>query len=80
MRLLPAYQLYRRLRKQNHSLKIGFRVSRGQTPEDSMLQEPEIGMGKCSPFRRGEKNKEKKPIFAICGVDSQLVIFSITFV
>jgi hypothetical protein len=55
MRLLPAYQLYRRLRKQNHSLKIGFRVSRGQTPEDSMLQEPEIGMGKCSPFRRGEK-------------------------
>lgn len=44
MRLLPAYQLYRRLRKQNHSLKIGFRVSRGQTPEDSMLQEPEIGM------------------------------------
>ncbi|KAG0342077.1 autophagy protein 13 [Podila horticola] len=44
MRLLPAYQLYRRLRKQSHSLKIGFRVSRGQTPEDSMLQEPEIGM------------------------------------
>ncbi|KAF9969497.1 autophagy protein 13 [Actinomortierella ambigua] len=39
MRLLPAYQLYRRLRKQNHSLKIGFRVSRGhQTPEDSILR------------------------------------------
>ncbi|KAG0348533.1 autophagy protein 13, partial [Podila humilis] len=45
MRLLPAYQLYHRLRKQNHSLKIGFRVSRGQTPEESMLlQESEIGM------------------------------------
>ncbi|KAF9419305.1 autophagy protein 13 [Podila epigama] len=44
IRLLPAYQLYRRLCKQNNSLKIGFRVSRGQTPEESMLQEPEIGM------------------------------------
>ncbi|KAG0198322.1 autophagy protein 13 [Mortierella sp. GBA30] len=44
MRLLPAYQLYRRLRKQNHPLKIGFRVNRGQTPEESMYRDSEIGI------------------------------------
>ncbi|KAK3813275.1 MAG: autophagy-related protein 13-domain-containing protein [Benniella sp.] len=44
MRLLPAYHLYRRLRKQNHPLKIGFRVSRGHNPEESMLRDSEIGM------------------------------------
>ncbi|KAF9541816.1 autophagy protein 13 [Mortierella hygrophila] len=44
MRLLPAYQLYRQLKKQNHPLKIGFRVSRGQSPEESMFRESEIGI------------------------------------
>ncbi|CAO3574607.1 unnamed protein product [Mortierella alpina] len=44
MRLLPAYQLYRRLRKQNHPLKIGFRVNRGQSPEESMFRDSEIGI------------------------------------
>ncbi|KAF9923944.1 autophagy protein 13 [Linnemannia zychae] len=44
MRLLPAYQLYRRLKKQNHPLRIGFRVNRGQSPEESMLRESEIGI------------------------------------
>ncbi|KAF9125439.1 autophagy protein 13 [Mortierella sp. 14UC] len=44
MRLLPAYQLYRRLKKQNHPLRIGFRVSRGQSPEESMFREAEIGI------------------------------------
>ncbi|KAF9899792.1 autophagy protein 13 [Linnemannia zychae] len=44
MRLLPAYQLYRRLKKQNHPLKIGFRVNRGQSPEESMFRESEIGI------------------------------------
>jgi hypothetical protein len=48
MRLLPAYQLYRRLKKQNHPLRIGFRVSRGQSPEESMFRESEIGIGKNS--------------------------------
>lgn len=46
MRLLPAYHLYRRLRKQNHPLKIGFRVSRGHNPEESILRDSEIGIGK----------------------------------
>ncbi|KAF9954262.1 autophagy protein 13 [Mortierella alpina] len=44
MRLLPAYQLYRRLRTQNHPLKIGFRVNRGQSPEESMFRDSEIGI------------------------------------
>ncbi|KAF8946244.1 autophagy protein 13 [Haplosporangium gracile] len=44
MRHLPAYQLYRQLKKQNHPLKIGFRVSRGQSPEESMFRESEIGI------------------------------------
>ncbi|KAF9935602.1 autophagy protein 13, partial [Modicella reniformis] len=44
MRLLPAYQLYRRLRRQNHPLKIGFRVSRGHSPEESMFRDSEIGI------------------------------------
>ncbi|KAK3839436.1 MAG: autophagy-related protein 13-domain-containing protein [Linnemannia elongata] len=44
MRLLPAYQLYRQLKKQNHPLRIGFRVSRGQSPEESMFRESEIGI------------------------------------
>ncbi|KAI1316260.1 autophagy protein 13 [Mortierella claussenii] len=44
MRLLPAYQLYRRLRKQNYPLKIGFRVSRGHSPEESMFRDSEIGI------------------------------------
>ncbi|KAF9111506.1 autophagy protein 13 [Mortierella sp. AM989] len=44
MRLLPAYQLYRRLRKQNYPLKIGFRVSRGQTPDESIFRDSEIGI------------------------------------
>ncbi|KAF9185532.1 autophagy protein 13, partial [Haplosporangium sp. Z 767] len=44
MRLLPAYQLYRRLRKQNHPLKIGFRINRGHSPGESMFQDSEIGI------------------------------------
>lgn len=50
MRLLPAYQLYKRLRRQNLPLKIGFRVSRGQAPEESMFRDSDIGIGKvvCS--------------------------------
>ncbi|KAG0212237.1 autophagy protein 13 [Mortierella sp. NVP41] len=44
MRLLPAYQLYRRLKKQNHPLRIGFRVGRGQSPEESIFRESEIGI------------------------------------
>ncbi|KAF9401908.1 autophagy protein 13 [Mortierella sp. AD011] len=44
MRLLPAYQLYRRLRKQNYPLKIGFRVSRGHTPDESIFRDSEIGI------------------------------------
>ncbi|GJJ69297.1 autophagy-related protein 13 [Entomortierella parvispora] len=44
MRLLPAYQLYKRLRKQNLPLKIGFRVSRGQPPEESMFRDSDIGI------------------------------------
>ncbi|KAG0268842.1 autophagy protein 13, partial [Linnemannia exigua] len=44
MRLLPAYQLYRRLKKQNHPLRIGFRVCRGHGPEESMFRESEIGI------------------------------------
>ncbi|KAF8955899.1 autophagy protein 13, partial [Entomortierella lignicola] len=44
MRLLPAYQLYRRLRKQEYPLKIGFRVSRGHSPDESIFRDSEIGM------------------------------------
>ncbi|KAF9351162.1 autophagy protein 13 [Mortierella sp. AD094] len=44
MRLLPAYQLYRRLRKQNYPLKIGFRISRGHMPDESMFRDSEIGI------------------------------------
>ncbi|KAG0365671.1 autophagy protein 13 [Mortierella sp. AD032] len=44
MRLLPAYRLHRRLKEQNHPLRIGFRVSRGHGPEESMFRESEIGI------------------------------------
>ncbi|KAF9994164.1 autophagy protein 13 [Entomortierella chlamydospora] len=44
MRLLPAYQLYRRLRKQSYPLKIGFRISRGHTPDESIFRDSEIGI------------------------------------
>lgn len=60
MRLLPAYQLYRQLKKQNHPLRIGFRVSRGQSPEESMFRESEIGIGKN--LQRIKKNKDRDDV------------------